>query len=302
MAASGPATPSIAPLPNSSGCFVSRLSVEYDRNVGISAPPAGSAPIGKPNSVPRSHGFHERAQSWRRHPQRAAHRLELVLLLVAARGDVERFANREQADRERRHLHAVQQLRHAERQPRLAGEPVDADEAERQPDEQAGEAADRRIAEGRRHGDEGDAHQREIVLRAEAHRDLDQPGRQKHDAERRNRAGDERADGSGGERRPAAAGLGHLVAFERRRQGRALARRVDQNRSRRAAVHAAVVDAGKHDERAGGIELEGDGKKQRHSQRRPDAGQNTDRGAEHYADQRIEQIHRLHRDGEALEQ
>lgn len=65
FAASGPATPSIAPLPNSSGCLVSRFSVAYDRKVGISAPPAGSAPNGKPYAVPRSHGFHERFQSSR---------------------------------------------------------------------------------------------------------------------------------------------------------------------------------------------------------------------------------------------
>jgi hypothetical protein len=52
----------------------------------------------------------------------------------------ELFANREQQpDGERCHLHVVQQLRHAERKPRLAGEPVDTDETERQPDEQAGE-------------------------------------------------------------------------------------------------------------------------------------------------------------------
>src|SRR6476469_7494288 len=63
LAASGPATPSMAPLPNSSGCLESRFSVTYDRNVGSSAPPAGSAPNGKPNAVPRSHGFHERCQS-----------------------------------------------------------------------------------------------------------------------------------------------------------------------------------------------------------------------------------------------
>ena len=31
--------------------------------MGISAPPAGSVPNGKPSKVPRSHGFHERAQS-----------------------------------------------------------------------------------------------------------------------------------------------------------------------------------------------------------------------------------------------
>jgi len=33
--------------------------------VGISAPPAGSAPSGKPIAEPRSHGFHERRKSSR---------------------------------------------------------------------------------------------------------------------------------------------------------------------------------------------------------------------------------------------
>src|SRR5688572_4317760 len=65
LAASGPATPSIAPWPNSLGSRASRRSTAYDRNVGISPPPAGSAPIGKPIAAPRSHGFHDRAQSAR---------------------------------------------------------------------------------------------------------------------------------------------------------------------------------------------------------------------------------------------
>ncbi len=113
-------------------------------------------------------------------------------------------------------------------------------------------------------------------------------------------AGDERADGGGGERRPAAAGLGHLVAFERGRHRGALARRVDQDRGGRAAIHAAVVDAGEHDQRAGRIELEGDRQQQRDGQRRADAGQHADRGAEQHADQREQQVHRLQRDGEAV--
>jgi hypothetical protein len=46
-----------------SGYLASRFSVEYDRKVGISAPPAGSAPMGNPNSVPRIHGQNERFQS-----------------------------------------------------------------------------------------------------------------------------------------------------------------------------------------------------------------------------------------------
>ena len=67
FAASGPATPSIAPLPpspeNSLGYFDSFRSAEYDKNVGISAPPAGTEPNGKPIAVPRNHAGHERFQS-----------------------------------------------------------------------------------------------------------------------------------------------------------------------------------------------------------------------------------------------
>src|SRR5262245_47663450 len=63
FAASGPATPSIAPLPHSSECFESFFSIAYERNVGISAPPAGIVPNGNPSTVPRSQGFHDLAQS-----------------------------------------------------------------------------------------------------------------------------------------------------------------------------------------------------------------------------------------------
>ncbi|MCY1247434.1 hypothetical protein D9M69_653970 [compost metagenome] len=64
LAASGPATPSIAPtLPNSSLWSDSFFSVAYDRKVGISAPPAGIRPNGKPMKVPRIHAGSERFQS-----------------------------------------------------------------------------------------------------------------------------------------------------------------------------------------------------------------------------------------------
>src|SRR3546814_10058430 len=65
LAASGPATPSIAPLPNSSLCCESFFSSVYDNIVGISDPPPGMVPIGKPMAVPRSQGFQERRQSSR---------------------------------------------------------------------------------------------------------------------------------------------------------------------------------------------------------------------------------------------
>src|SRR5689334_466802 len=64
FAASGPATPSMAPvLPNSSGFLESFFSRPYERNVGISVPPAGMVPKGKPSSVPRTHAGHERRHS-----------------------------------------------------------------------------------------------------------------------------------------------------------------------------------------------------------------------------------------------
>src|SRR3954466_8131155 len=65
LAASGPPEASIAAWPNSSGCLVRRFSIRYDRKVGISLPPAGRAPLGKPSTVPRNQGFHERFQSSR---------------------------------------------------------------------------------------------------------------------------------------------------------------------------------------------------------------------------------------------
>ena len=149
---------------------------------------------------------------------------------MAARSDVERLADREQPDRQRRDLDAVEKLGHAEGKTRLAGQLVDADEAEREPDEQRGQAADGRITEGRRHRDEGDAHQREIILRSEIHRDLNEPRRQKGETNGGDGARDERADRRRRQRRPAAAGLGHLVALERRRHRCALAGRVDEDR------------------------------------------------------------------------
>ena len=86
--------------------------------------------------VPRSQGFHERAQSIGGHPERAAHRLDGVGRALALRGDEQRFADGEHGDGERRHLDAVEQVRNAEAHAGLAGLQVDADDAKRQADEE----------------------------------------------------------------------------------------------------------------------------------------------------------------------
>ena len=250
-------------------------------------------------SVPLSQGFHERAQSCAAHPDRAPHRLDALLDGGRAR-DLQRLADREQRDRERGHLDAVEKVGDAEREPRLAGLQVDADEAEREPERQRGQAPQRRIAEGRRDGDEGEHHQRKVVGRPERERELHHPRREEREAERGDQSGDERADRRRCQRRPAATLSRHLVAFERGDDRGALARRVQQDGGRRAAVHAAVVDAGEHDERGGRVELVGHRQQQRDGKRRADAGKHAHGSAEGDADQRVEEVDRLDRAGEAV--
>ena len=53
----------------------------------ISAPPAGIAPMGKPMAVPRSHGFHDRAQSARVMATDLRASVSLILAALAAEGE-----------------------------------------------------------------------------------------------------------------------------------------------------------------------------------------------------------------------
>ena len=101
---------------------------------------------------------------------------------------------------------------------------------------------------------------------------------------------------------PARPVAGHLVALERGDDGGALARRVEQDRGGRAAIHRAVVDAGEQDEGGGRLDLEGDRQQQRDGERRAEAGQHADRGAERGADEAPHQVDRRERDREAVEE
>ena len=138
-----------------------------------------------------------------------------------------------------------------EGQPLLAGHLVDADEADGEADEQGGEAADAGAAEHGADRDEGEQHDGEVLRRAEADRELHDLRREQGQQQRADGAGDEGADGGRGERLRGPAGLGHLVALDGRDDRGGLARGVEQDRGRRAAVHAAVEDAGEHDEAPG---------------------------------------------------
>ena len=63
FADSGAATPSIAPLPNCSGCADTFFSTVYERNDATVGPAPGSMPTRKPSTVPRTIAQRLRAQS-----------------------------------------------------------------------------------------------------------------------------------------------------------------------------------------------------------------------------------------------
>src|SRR5687768_4909823 len=70
------------------------------------------------------------------HPERSRQFLSAALLLTEIGSSIQRLADREQAHREHHHVDAVEELRHAEREARLAGLAVDAGEPEEKPEEQ----------------------------------------------------------------------------------------------------------------------------------------------------------------------
>ena len=151
------------------------------------------------------------------------------------------------------------------------------------------------------HRHEGEHHEGEIIGRSELERPLHDHWREEGDAKGTDHASDERADGRGRERRAGAAVTRHFVTLERRDDGGALARRVEQNRRGRAAVHRAVIDAGEKNECRGRLDLEGDRQEQRDGQRRAEAGKDADRSSQRGAHQAPQEIHRSERDRKAVE-
>src|SRR3546814_15824290 len=83
------------------------------------------------------------------HPDRSLDRQDFLLLPPVAGGDEERLADCEEADGDDHHVDTAQKLWHAEREACLSGLQVDADEAERDAEEQAGQPAEGGTAQQR---------------------------------------------------------------------------------------------------------------------------------------------------------
>ena len=280
----------MAPLPNSSLCLESRFSVTYDRNVGISAPPAGIAPNGKPMSGPRSHGFQVRRRSARdSHGRPTGIGSPAVRRRCAATHRASPTAN--SADRDDDDVDAVGELQRAERQPLLAGHLVQADQADGQTDEQRREPADPGGAEHRGDRDERQHHDREVVGRADVDGERGHDRRQQHQQDRADDAADEVPDGGGGQRLRAASlawpsgcprsppppPRSHPVCS-------AGSRWSSRRTCRRSRCPANMMNA------PVGSSAVGDRQQQRHRHGRADARQHADRGAQQHADRGEQQV------------
>ena len=184
---------------------------------------------------------------------------------------------------------AVEEIADAEREARVAGIDVGADETQQHAEEDHAHGLDHR-ARRHDHGEhEAEHHQREIVGRRELLRELGQRRRREHDQECRDGAREERADRGNRQRRTGAALPCHGVAIERGDDRRRLARQIDQNGRGRAAILRAVVDAGEHDQRAFRRQEVSDRQQQRHRRHRTDTRQHADGRADQGAHEAPEQ-------------
>ena len=296
LAASGPATPSIAPRPNSSRSRARRFSSAYERNVGISAPPAGSVPSGNPIAAPRSHGFHERDHSSRViHSEPRARTTESMAL--ALRRGIEHLADCEQPDgddRPRRSRRAIAEYPSVRRGTPVSGSiPITPSSR-----------PNSRLAKPRSRDSPSTA---ETATNARTASEKYSAGPNRSATSMMTGANTVNAAVA---RVPATNDpIAAVASAAPPRPSRAirLPSTADMTEALSpgvfnrmavvgSAVHRAVVDAGKHDERRGRIQRVGHRQQQSHGQRRADAWQHPDHGAERHARQRPQQVVRRERD------
>ena len=172
----------------------------------------------------------------------------------------------------------------------VPGHHVDADGAEQEPERRHQQRA--RERGGRHVGEEdrGRARAARCIRAARSAarrwRAAARPAVSTIDAER---AGDERADRRDAQRRAGAALPGHGVAVDAGHHRGGFARDAQQDRGGRAAVLRAVIDAGQHHDRLGGVEPEGERQQDADAGERADARQHPDQRADQAAEEGVPQ-------------
>src|SRR5262252_7431159 len=222
LADSGPATPSIAPLPKRSGWGETRFSSAYDMNEAVTGPPPGTRPRMKPSPLPRSIARHEARQSARvghRPVMRSARSVLGVSVstltstsatpnrpMTTARSSTPPLRSTEPNVKRSRPLTTSMPTAAVRKPSATISTPFTAEPDRRR--------RDRRREEGHHHHTQG--------------------------------AGDERADRRDAERGAGAALSRHLVAVDAGHHRGGLAGNVQQDRRGRSAVHRAVEDRREH--------------------------------------------------------
>ncbi len=301
LADSGPATPWIAPLPNSLGSFATFFSIAYDANDDSVAPPPGSRPRNEPSAVPRTAAGHA-LRNWAMVGHRPRTLLVTIsrfsfdsrLVMISAKPNrpiatltTPRPSVNSGTPNEKR---AAPELTSVPTMPSSRPSTIIAIALSSEPCASTDGA------------DQPQHHQREVFGGAELERELRQRDGHRRDEDRGDASGEEGAERRGRERRAGLPLTRHLVAVEAGHRGRGLARHVEQDRRRRAAVLRAVVDAGEHDQRRNrlqrvrGRQQHGDG---RH---RADPRQHADQRAQQRPDERVDQVDRRQRDRETQRQ
>ena len=209
------------------------------------------------------------------------------------------LAQPEQADRDRDDADSIPQLGDVEGVAEVPGHIVDADGAEQEPEARHQQCARQRCRGHVGEKDQAEHKQRGIFRRPEAQRECGERRRDQRQHQHPERAGDPRADGGDAQGCASASFLRHRIAVDAGHDRGGFARDPHQDRSGRAAVLRAVIDAGQHHHRLGGVEAESCWQENADAGKRPDARQYADDGADQAAEEGIPQDVGLQRDGEA---
>ena len=181
-------------------------------------------------------------------------------------------------------IDASQQRSLTEGEARGRAEQIGAHRGDPQADQHRQQPLGQRFTRQQNDHRKAEHHQRKILRRTERERQLRERWRYQHQSDHPKRAGDERRDRADPERGTRAALARHLITVEAGDDRSRLAWHVEQDRCGRAAVLRAVVDAGQHDHRAGGLESHRQRQQHRDRCRRTQPRQNTDHRAQQHAD------------------
>ena len=189
------------------------------------------------------------------------------------------FCDSEQTHGNQDDFNAIKKLWHTSGVACLPGNLVHTDETDRKPYKQGGQPTHRALTQHSTYRSQRQEHQAKVLGRSQANGVIGQHRRKQGHDDGGDRSSNKGANCRACQGSPSAAALGHLVAFHRGDHGGGLARRVEQNRGGRTAVHRPIVNAGKENHRCGGVHMRGNRKQHRHGGRRPDPGQDTHRSA-----------------------